>query len=349
MKKDELKAEYDSRVSLYRELENEASFIINKFLDENKIKKHSVLSRIKDFESLYDKIERKVIKEEKEIKEPFAEIKDIVGLRVVCLFLSDIEQIGKLIRSSFDVLIEDNKIDGVNAIDSFGYMSLHFNIKMKKEYTGPRYDKIRDIPFEIQVRTISMDAWANISHHLSYKTETDVPKNLKRDFQALSGLFYVADTHFELFFKESKESQKNIHDRVAISLGDTTRSVDEEINLDSLKAYLLSKFADRNCSDDRAISELIKELGDVGIFSISQIEEMYNWAWDIFLSFEQEKPATSENGKYWSVGVIRGLLGFTNEKYRKKFNSRRSIDKKFIKMVDDKIASQKRKAVNHES
>jgi ppGpp synthetase/RelA/SpoT-type nucleotidyltranferase len=329
MNKDEIKAEYDSKASIYQKLKEEALYIVNEFIDKNKIKTHSVLSRIKDFESFYDKIERK------EIKEPFIEIKDIVGLRVVCLFLSDIERIGGLIKSFFDILDEDNKIDGLNAINSFGYMSLHFIVKMKEEYTGPRYNKIRDIPFEIQVRTISMDAWANISHYLSYKTEADVPKNLKRDFQALSGLFYVADTHFELFFKESKKSQKNIQRRVESSLGDTTKTVDEELNFDSLKAYLSSKFPDREYSDDKTISILIKELDSVGISSIGQLEEMYNLAWDVFLLYEQKNPP-SGGGEYRPVGVIRTLLILTNKNYRQKYNRQEIKDEKFIKMVDDK-------------
>jgi ppGpp synthetase/RelA/SpoT-type nucleotidyltranferase len=342
MDKDKLKTEYNSNVSLYKALENEALFIINDILNESKIKIHLVISRIKDFESFYDKVERK------QIKKPFAEIMDIVGLRVVCLFLSDIEQIGNLIKSSFKVLDEDNKINGFDSIASFGYMSLHFIVKMRKEYTGPRYDKVRDIPFEIQVRTISMDAWANVSHYLSYKTETDVPKNLKRDFYALSGLFYVADTHFELFSKESKKSQQNIQKRVATSLEDTSKSIiNEEINMDSLKAYFSRRFHDRNYNDDKDLSELIMELYSIGIYNISQLEEMYNLTWNIFLLYEKEYPP-GDGEKYVSIGVVRKMLDLTNEKYREKYDRERFMDEKYIDMMNDKIASQKQKGENHE-
>ncbi len=60
---------------------------------------------------------------------------------------------------------------------------------MKRDYKGPRYDTIVGMPFEIQVRTILMDAWANVSHYLAYKSDIDVPINLQRDFYALGGLF----------------------------------------------------------------------------------------------------------------------------------------------------------------
>jgi hypothetical protein len=210
---------------------------------------------------------------------------------------------------------------------------------MKEEYNGPRYDKIRNISFEIQVRTIFMDAWANISHYLSYKNEADVPKNLKRDFQALSGLFYVADTHFELFFKESKRSQQNIHDRITTSLGDATKAIiNEEINLDSLRAYLSSKFSERYCDADKSISMLINELYSVSISIISQLEEIYNLTWDIFILYEQEQLV---NRKFTAVGTIRILLDLTNDEYRRKYNHYVIAEKNFIEMVDRKKTSKK--------
>jgi len=95
-----------------------------------------------------------------------------VGLRVVCLFLSDIERVAKVVKESFEVLEEDNKIEG-REISSFGYMSFHFTVQMKRSFSGPRYDAIASIPFEIQVRTIAMDAWATTSHYLDYKSDVD--------------------------------------------------------------------------------------------------------------------------------------------------------------------------------
>ena len=70
---------------------------------------------------------------------------------------------------------------------------------MRAEYSGPRYDNIAVLPFEIQVRTIAMDAWANVSHHLDYKSDKDVPAELRKDFYALSGLFYLALPASRLF------------------------------------------------------------------------------------------------------------------------------------------------------
>jgi len=57
-----------------------------------------------------------------------------------------------------------------------------------------------------------MDAWATVSHYLDYKTDADVPLGLRKDFQALSGLFYLADTHFEMFYGATGRSQQETKD-----------------------------------------------------------------------------------------------------------------------------------------
>jgi putative GTP pyrophosphokinase len=122
-------------------------------------------------------------------------------------------------------------------------MSVHFIAKIKPNFSGPRYDGLVGVPLEIQVRTIAMDAWATISHYLSYKSAIDVPSEMRRDFFALSGLFYVADSHFEMFFKGRERGRTQI----AAELKAGTQGL--EINLDSLTEYLASRFPDRVPTD----------------------------------------------------------------------------------------------------
>jgi len=143
--------EFEGRMPLYKRLKGEALFILDQALDQSGIKLHSVSSRVKKLDSFLDKAQRK------ELKNPLNEIHDVVGIRVVCLLLSDISRIGALIRNSFLILGEDNKVEGTE-VSSFGYMSVHFIAMMKKEYVGPRYDQIATFPLEIQVRIIAMDA-----------------------------------------------------------------------------------------------------------------------------------------------------------------------------------------------
>lgn len=299
--------EFQGKAVVYSQLKEEALFILEQALNETDIKLHSITSRVKALDSFIGKVQRK------QSDKPFEEIQDVVGLRVICLFISDIARIGAVIRKSFFVLSEDNKVEGTD-ISSFGYMSVHFVLMMKDEYKGPRYDSIAKTPFEIQVRTIAMDSWANVSHYLDYKSDVDVPKELRRDFYALSGLFYVADRHFEMFMESSRKSRE----KMVRAFGKDEPPLDQEINSDSLAAYLINEFPDRARSDAKSISDLIGELSDAGIKSISDIDRAKDAAWEAFLAWERDSPPHGEaTSQFTDVGVVRGILDLTNENYQR--------------------------------
>lgn len=293
MEQQQLIREFEARSSRHKQLEEEALFILKQQLSATQIKYHSVTSRIKELDSFLKKTQRK------ELDNPLDQIQDIVGLRIVCLFLSDIGRIGNLIRESFSVLSEDNKVEGTD-VSSFGYMSVHFIATMKETYVGPRYDSVAKLPFEIQVRTIAMDAWANVSHHLDYKSEEDVPTDLKRDFYALSGLFYVADKHFEMFYGASSQSKEQMSELFAEASPNV--KADQEINLDSLTAYLNTKFPDRNHMDSSWVSSLLRDLKQAGYKTIGDIEKMVENTVNAFNQYEHDK---FKRTFLADVGVVR--------------------------------------------
>lgn len=306
MDSEKLKTKYDEKAAINERLRVEAEFTLKQILEKRSIKTHEISSRVKTFESFLKKAKNK------ESKEPFEEIQDIVGLRVVCLFLSDIPKIVESIRESFDILSEDDKIKEKDA-SSLGYLSVHFTVRLSEKCSGPRYDEIVGIPFEIQVRTIAMHAWAIISHYLSYKTKLDVPNELQRDFYALSGLFYIADVHFEMFFKSVMESRKRMD---TVFQGGTLK-VDSDINLDSMMAYLHRKFPDRRHANSDIVSELIQELSAAGYKSINDIENAIDIAWDTFLDKEKTHPPSDcDDGKFMDVGVIRCIFDIFDNNFQ---------------------------------
>jgi ppGpp synthetase/RelA/SpoT-type nucleotidyltranferase len=306
MNSEEISREFIANEHLYKHLQTEALFILEQALERTEIKLHLISSRVKTLNSFLDKVQRK------NLKKPFEEIRDVVGLRVVCLFLSDIERIRDLIRHSFLVLGEDNKIEGSD-VSSFGYMSVHFIVTMKNEYVGPRYDAIADMPLEIQIRTMAMDAWANVSHYLDYKSDKDVPSDLKRDFYALSGLFYVADRHFEMFYRASKQSRKEMVE--LFEAGSSQAKAEQEINSDSLIAYLYTKFPNRGRSNAQDISELVSELFEAGYRKIGEIERTVDSALKAFLLFEKDNPPGGKKRKYTDVGAVRVCVQMMDEKF----------------------------------
>ena len=180
---------YSKRLPEFELLMVEGVHTLKTAISESMIKVHSITQRIKGFDSCVNKVI------DKKIEEPFEGIKDFVGLRVVCLFLPDLDKVEKVINQTFEIVRRKDKINNSRK-DVFGYMGKHFIVKLKAK------KETNAIPFEIQVRTIAQDAWASVSHHLDYKTNS-IRDELKRDFHALSGLFYVADKHFS-FIKQDK-------------------------------------------------------------------------------------------------------------------------------------------------
>ena len=301
---DELGREYDTRLPEFKKLESEVLFIFNERLQKEAIKINIIESRVKSIRSLKEKIANNML------DDPFNQVKDLVGFRIVCLFISDIPIIRDIIFNDFDVIEEDNKIEANTS--SFGYMSLHFICKLKLAYEGPRYNDIKEMVFEIQLRTITMHAWANISHYLDYKTNNDIPEELRRDFYALSGLFYVVDKHFELFYESSRKMRKEI----AKTFKQNKIPFDQDINLDSLIAYLKYKLPDRKHADSKSVSELVHELRSSGYKSIADIENAFELAWEAFQAYELEKPPHSRKGrKYYDIGVVRTLFELIDDKF----------------------------------
>ena len=192
--------EYNIRKDNAKLLIDEVKYIIYHAIEREYIKIHSLIPRIKPFDSFLNKIKRK------KLKDPFNEVHDLIGFRVICLFLEDIKIIGGLLIKELDVFDTENKIDE-KGHDVFGYFASHYKARLKKN--GTITGIVKDYSFEIQVRTIAQDAWASISHYLDYKQESCLPDNLRRDFHALSGLFYIADTHFSLLRQEQSKNLVN--------------------------------------------------------------------------------------------------------------------------------------------
>ncbi|MGE6490622.1 GTP pyrophosphokinase [Exiguobacterium sp. NPDC077395] len=313
--------EYNSKYSKYVDLINEVEHILDQKFRETELKIHTLTSRIKTLDSLVKKIERKNL--DSSLDSPFEEIEDIAGIRVVCLFITDIQKIGDIIKKNFEIVSEDNKINENNQVSSFGYMSLHYIAKLKNGYSGARYDHIKELKFEIQVRTISMDAWANISHYLDYKSENDIPQKLKKDFHALSGLFYVADSHFEFFMDSINKIQQETDDEIKEILSHEIISEDEKLNFDKLKSYLSQKYSDRERKErevetSKATSELLYELLEAGYDNLKKLDDSLDKAKDAFLLYEELYPPSTRDKKFVSVGVVRISLNIIDEKFRAK-------------------------------
>ena len=122
------------------------------------------LGRIKSEDSMREKCVRKNLPVTTE--SALEKIYDAVGVRIVCAFVDDVFTIRDYIVNSgrYEVI---NEKDYINTAKPNGYRSYHMILRVGGKYHA-----------EIQLRTISMDTWAALEHHLKYKKKIGARQKL---------------------------------------------------------------------------------------------------------------------------------------------------------------------------
>ena len=183
---DEFKKKYMKYEFAKERLQNEINILIKEYeyeLGYNPVE--HTKSRIKTLESSINKLKKRNY--EITFENLINHIHDIVGIRIVCSFLSDVYEIANRIQSSKQFKIV-NVNDYIKEPKPSGYTSYHINVLIPIElYASTEY-----IEAEIQIRTIAMDCWSSLDHKLRYKLPENIPdeintelKNRAKDMQEL--------------------------------------------------------------------------------------------------------------------------------------------------------------------
>lgn len=138
-----------------------------------------IKSRIKSEESILHKLEKKGY--ELNNYNIINHVHDMIGIRIVCSFLSDVYDIVELIKNSTQFKIKEEK-DYIKSPKESGYISYHFIVLV------PLYlnDSVEYVEAEIQIRTIAMDFWASLDHKIQYKFPKKLPNRIKEELYQCS-------------------------------------------------------------------------------------------------------------------------------------------------------------------
>ncbi|UTZ42779.1 GTP pyrophosphokinase [Vibrio campbellii] len=312
---------YHKNKPSYQKLCDEVKFILEKCISDSEVETASISARAKPEGSFCEKIYRK------EYADPFSEITDFAGARVVYLYSADRSTLESIVEKNFDVIEKVDKILGSD-VDQFGYGALHYLVKLKTDYLKARYPDLENLICEVQVRTILQDAWAVVAHHLSYKQESDIPRHLRRKLNALSGLFETADDQFESIRGLRESYQNSLLDNIQ---KDQSHILDEDITADSLKAYLAWKFPERDSASDRNLNSLISQLKEYGYLKLNELNEMVDSAIDAVEAYEAAYPPSGENDqdtKFLTIGVVRVALEYMEPSFMGKNKSKTLTNQK---------------------
>lgn len=161
---------------------------------------YRTFSRVKDNNSLAEKIERK-----KEEGNPYSldgkKIQDIIGIRIVTYFHEDVHLVKKILSSIFNFV--DEEIDEIaltvfkpkrtNIICSFDEKQNEIFAEIinvaKNELLC-----FSDSTFELQLRTILSEGWHEIDHSLRYKTKDEWAGHSEKE-RLLNGIYATLEVN----------------------------------------------------------------------------------------------------------------------------------------------------------
>ena len=169
-------------------------------------------SRIKSFPSYYKKILRQK-SEEARAGKSLVTLTDMMGIRVICAFLEDLDVVQSQISKAFNVKEIERK-GAEQSVREFGYESVHILVEIPEDCkpvknTSPVLPQ--ETVCEIQIRTILQDAWAEVEHELIYKSEFNpFDKPLRRKLASINASLSLAD----IIFQEIRDYQNKLQNEL---------------------------------------------------------------------------------------------------------------------------------------
>jgi len=140
--------------------------------------------------------------------DPFSEIQDQVGARVVVFYLSDVVRVSKFVERYLRP-IETQEIVP-ESFRAFGYFGKHYVFHFPDEVLGiegesERYPNF----FELQIKTLFQHAWAEANHDLGYKPDGPLTAEEGRSIAYTAAQAWGADKIFEDLYSAAERNSKS--------------------------------------------------------------------------------------------------------------------------------------------
>ena len=160
----------------------------------NKIRQADAIYRIKTGEPLFEHMNTRIKTEEsarekcvrkglpQTARSVLYDMKDAIGVRLVCSFLEDIFETVKAIREFPGVNVIQEK-DYIKKVKPNGYRSYHMILELETPFEDVLGHTPGHYYAEIQLRTIAMDCWASLEHEMKYKKTISNQKMLNNELK----------------------------------------------------------------------------------------------------------------------------------------------------------------------
>lgn len=237
---------YEKYSDQYQRLSNVAMNICLAICRKEELEVFSIPARIKEFDSFYNKIVSRANGRDKDYPEKpddipdaewpairatrledyrakilnptienakliFEELKDVLGLRIICLFLPDREKI----MARFKYFESKKEIESVDLKENSGlpgYRSMHITFALGNEKCKIYgLEDMQGRKCEVQIRTILDQGWADVSHKIAYKPEfpqlltEKIRSAIERELENQQSILGGVDQTFERIVQRAKE------------------------------------------------------------------------------------------------------------------------------------------------
>ena len=268
--------QYHDNQDLYRSLKDDIDDIFKRIINTNHFRISNMAIRIKKEDALIKKITYK--NRYQDIKE----ITDVVACRIITLFENDVDRIYECVKENFEIVeYNDKRKKNYDDRIDFGYNSLHLLIKFNDERCQfIEYADYKDIVFELQIRTTLQHSWAEIEHGLGFKSQYEIPKDIRRRLTRLSASLELLDEEFVQIAREVDEYNKGIIHiekvlRTDINYNSLVQYVNTSPRINSILEKLHTEFQFQFERDSELISQsrIIQRFHYMGYTYINELDD----------------------------------------------------------------------------
>ena len=164
-----------------------------------------LIYRIKDEDSMKEKIARKGLP--LSAQSALRELKDAIGIRIVCRFIDDIYTNLEAIRQLPFCRILQEK-DYITNVKPNGYRSYHVIVEITAPYEDIDGNNPGRFFAEIQLRTIAMDSWASLEHEVKYKRDIEDPTLITEELKRCADELAACDLSMQTIRHLIRSSHK---------------------------------------------------------------------------------------------------------------------------------------------
>jgi len=186
-----------------REIETKLENLNDEFKygkDRNPI--HQIQTRVKTPKSIMGKLIRRG--HELSVQSAREHLTDIAGVRVICAYIDDIYLIANLLMAQDDITVIRIS-DYMKNPKPNGYRSLHLIVTVPVFLSTGR----ENVNVEIQIRTIAMDFWASLEHHLSYKYANDNTESVMLELKDCADVIANTDMRLQNLYNITIKTDKD--------------------------------------------------------------------------------------------------------------------------------------------